>query len=129
MSLATRVGALWRNLTRSDRVERDLDAEIHATIDLLVDEKTRSGMRPEQARRAAAIELGGLEAVKEQVREARAGASVDSLLQDVRYAARTLRRAPMFALTAALSLGIGIAGNAVVFSVADAFLFRYPSGM
>jgi predicted permease len=129
VSLTSRAAALWRNLTRSERVEHDLDAELHATIDLLVAEKTRAGMRPDEARRAAAIELGGLEAVKERVREAKAGASVDSLVQDLRYGARTLRRTPMFALTAALSLGIGIAGNAVVFSVADAFLFRFPSGI
>jgi hypothetical protein len=76
-------------------------------------------MRPHDARRAAAIELGGLEAVKERVRDVKAGATVDSLVQDVRYATRTLRRAPMFALTATLSLGIGIAGNAVVFSLAE----------
>ena len=129
MSLASRAAALWRNLTRSERVERDLDAELHATFDLLVDEKARAGMRPADARRAAAIELGGLEAVKEQVRDVKAGASLDSVLQDVRYAAGTLRRTPMFALTAALSLGIGIAGSAVVFSVADALLLRYPSGI
>ena len=129
MSLTSRVAALWRNLTRSDRVEREIDDELHATFDLLVDEKTRAGMRPDAARRAAAIELGGFEAVKEQVRDARAGASLDSLLQDVRYAARTLRRTPMFALTAALSLGIGIAGSAVVFSLADGYLFRYPRGI
>ena len=60
MSLASRAAALWRNLTRSERAERDLDAELHATLDLLVDEKTRAGMRPADARRAAAIELGGL---------------------------------------------------------------------
>jgi hypothetical protein len=129
MSLASRTAALWRNLTRGERVERDLDAELHATFDLLVDEKTRAGMRPADARRAAAIDLGGLEAVKEQVRDVKAGASLDSVLQDVRYAARTLRRTPMFAATAALSLGIGIAGSAVVFSVADALLLRYPSGI
>jgi hypothetical protein len=64
MSLASRAAALWRNLTRSERVDRDLDAELQATFDLLVDEKTRAGLRPADARRAAAIELGGLEAVK-----------------------------------------------------------------
>jgi predicted permease len=118
-----------RNLLRGNRIERELDAELRATLDLLTSEKMRAGMRPDDARRAAALELGGLEPVKEQVREVKAGASIELLLQDLRYALRTLRRAPMFAFTAALSLGIGIAGNAVVFSVADAFLFRYPSGI
>jgi predicted permease len=118
-----------RNLLRGNRIERELDAELRATLDLLTSEKMRAGMRPDDARRAATLELGGLEPVKEQVREVKAGASIELLLQDLRYALRTLRRAPMFAFTAALSLGIGIAGNAVVFSVADAFLFRYPSGI
>ncbi len=112
-----------------DRVERDLDEEVRATFDLLVDEKIQAGMHPEDARRAAALELGGVEGVKQQVRDARAGASVDSLLQDVRYAARTLRRTPLFTLTAVLSLGIGIAGNAVVFSLADAYLLRNRPGI
>jgi hypothetical protein len=56
-----------------------------------------------------------LDLVKEQVRGVKAGAGVESLLQDLRYAARTVRRAPIVALTGVLSLGIGIAGNAVVF--------------
>ena len=129
MSLKSRATALWRNLLRSDRVEREIDAELRATVDLLAAEKMRAGMRADDARRAAAIELGGLEPVKEQVREVKTGVSIELLLQDLRYAVRTLRRTPMFALTAAISLGIGIAGNAVVFSVADAFLFRYPSGI
>ena len=129
MSLKSRATALLRNLLRSDRVEGEIDAELRATLDLLAAEKTRAGMGPDEARRAAAIQLGGLEPVKEQVREVKAGASIELLLQDLRYAVRTLRRTPMFAFTAALSLGIGIAGNVVVFSVADAFLFRFPSGI
>jgi putative ABC transport system permease protein len=129
VSLTSRAAALWRNLTRSDRVERDLDDELRTAFDLLVDEKTRAGMAPDDARRAAAIGLGGLEVVKEQVRDARAGATVDSLLQDLRYAVRTLGRTPMFAFTAALSLGIGIAGNAVVFSLADGYLLRQRPGV
>jgi predicted permease len=124
MLLTSRIAALWRNLTRRDRVERDLDEELRATFELLVHEKVTAGMRPADARRAAAIELGGLEPLKERVRQARAGAGVDSIFQDARYAVRVLRRSPAFAFTAVLSLGIGIAGNAVVFSLADAFILR-----
>jgi predicted permease len=129
MPLTSRIVALWRNLIRRDRVERDLDEELRATFELLVLEKVTAGMRPADARRAAAIELGGLEPLKEQVRQARAGASVSSIFQDARYAVRTLRRSPALALTAVLSLGIGIAGNAVVFSLAEAFLFRQRPGI
>ena len=129
MPVRSRVASLWRNLFHSDRVERDLDDEVRVTFELLVDEKIQGGMSRDAARRAAALELGGVESVKQQVRDRRAGAPVDSLLQDVRYAVRVLRRSPMFTLTAVLSLGLGIAGNAVVFSLADAYLFRNRPGI
>ena len=82
MSFYPRLAALWRNLTQRARVERDLDDELRAALDLLVAEKVRRGMPPEDARRAAALELGGLDVVKEQVRDARTGAGLESLLQD-----------------------------------------------
>ena len=129
MSVLPRLAALWRNLLHGTRVERELDDELRSTLDMLVDAKLRQGLRPEDARRAAAIELGGLAVVKQQVREAKAGAGVESLLQDLRYAIRALRRSPIFAMTAVLSLGVGIAGNAIVFGLADAYLFRYQPGL
>ena len=129
MSFYPRLSALWRNLTQRTRVERELDDELRAALDLLVTEKIRRGMPPDDARRAAALELGGLDLVKQQVRDVKAGAGFESFLQDLRYAGRTLRRAPIFALTGMLSLGIGIAGNAVVFSLADGYLFRDQPGI
>jgi predicted permease len=125
----SRFASLWRNLFDSVRVERDLDDEMRAMFELLVDEKIEAGMSREAARRAAALEMGGVESVKQQVRDRRAGALVDSLLQDVRYAGRALRRSPLFTLTAVLSLGLGIAGNAVVFSLADAYILRNRPGI
>src|SRR5438552_14612656 len=68
MSPLPRLSSLLRNLFRKDRVERDLDSEVSAYLDQLVEEKISAGMAPEQARRAARIELGGPEQVKEQVR-------------------------------------------------------------
>jgi predicted permease len=129
MSFYPRLAALWRNMTQRARVERDLDDELRASLDLLIAEKIRRGVPPADARRQAAIELGGVDLVKQQIRDVRAGSSVESLLQDLRYAARTLGRAPVFALTGVLSLGMGIAGNAVVFSLADEYLFRDPPGI
>ena len=129
MPFLPRLSALWRNLVHGRRVERELDDELRSTLDMLVAAKLRQGMQPDDARRAAAIELGGLAVVKQQVREAKAGAGVESLLQDLRYAARALGRSPVFALTAVLSLGVGIAGNAIVFGLADAYLFRYQPGL
>jgi predicted permease len=120
--------SFWRNLATRDRIERDLDEEMRVALELLVDEKTRAGMSPAEARRAAAIELR-IESVKEQVREVRAGAFIDTLLQDVRYAARLLRRNPVFTLTAALSLAIGIGATTTVFTVANGLLLRSAVGV
>ncbi len=120
---------LWRNLVHRDQIERDLDEEVQAHVELLVDEKIRAGMNPHAARRAAALELGGVDAVKEQVREIRSGAIAEQFLQDIRYAARLLRRNPIFTLTATLSLAIGIGANTTIFTVANALLFRPPAGV
>jgi putative ABC transport system permease protein len=125
----SRVGNLWRNLFHSGQVERDLDDEVRATFDLLVDEKVQAGMAVADARRVASLELGGVESVKQQVRDARAGALVESVLQDLRYAGRVLRRSPLFTLTAVVSLALAFAGNAVVFSLADAYLLRNRPGI
>jgi hypothetical protein len=118
------VFSLWRNLVHRDRIERDLDDEVRGALEILVEEKVRKGMRVDDARRTAALELGGVESVKGRVRDVRAGVTVDALLQDMRYALRTLRRAPVFVLTAVLSLGMGIGGNATIFSLADGLFFR-----
>jgi predicted permease len=127
--LLTRLRSIVRNVIRRDRVERDLDDEIRATFHLLVDEHLRAGMSPADARRRAMLALGGVEPVKQQVRDARGGALIDTLIHDLRYASRVLRRSPLFTLTAVLSLAIGIAGTTVVFSLADSFLFRNRPGV
>lgn len=121
--------SFWRNLLRRDRVERDLDDEVRATLDILIEEKVSAGMAPQDARRAAAIELGGVESVKEQIRDARSGAFLETFLQDLRYAARLLRRQPLFAATAALSLAIGIGATTTIFTVANGLLLRASAGV
>jgi putative ABC transport system permease protein len=129
VSVRSFLASLWRNLVHGHAVERDLDDEVRAAFELLVDEKIRAGLTPEDAHRAAAIELGGIEVVKQHVREARTGALVEALLQDVRYAARTLRDSPLFSLVAVASLAIGMAGTTVLFSVVDTFLIRARPGI
>ena len=121
--------SFWRNLLRRDRVEQDLDNEVRAALDILTEEKVTAGMTPQEARRAAAIELGGVESVKEQVRDVRSGAFLETFLQDLRYAARLLRRQPLFTATAALSLAIGIGATTTIFTVANGLLFRTPVGV
>jgi predicted permease len=120
----SRLASFWRNLRHRDRVDRDLDDEVRAVFDILVDEKIRGGLTPQAARRAATLELGRVDAITQQVREARAGAAVDALVTDVRYGARTLRANPGFTLVVVLSLAAGIGANSALFSVANALLLR-----
>src|ERR1700693_1159892 len=92
MSIIARFRSGVGNLFRKTRRDEDLDTEVRGYVDLLAEEKLCTGINPENARRAARIELGGIERVKEEVRKVRAGAWFDSLLQDLRYGTRTLRK-------------------------------------
>jgi predicted permease len=128
MPFLSRLQSLWRNLRHRDRVERELDEELRAYVDLLADEKVRAGMPPARARRAAIIEAG-VEPAKEAVRDARAGARADAFARDVRFALRMLRRSPLFSATAIVALALGIGANAALFSLARALLVQGRPGV
>jgi len=124
MPAYTRIISILQSLFRKEELDRDLDEELSSYLDLLTEEKVRAGMSPEQARRAARLELGGIEQVKEKVREKRLGAGLDTLLQDIRYAVRTLRKNAGFAVVAILILAIGIGATTALFSTIHTALLR-----
>jgi putative ABC transport system permease protein len=113
-----------RNLFHKKRVERELDEELREFVEANAAEKMRSGMNREQAYREARMELGGMEALKESVREATWESWVETLWSDVRFGFRLLRFNPIFAITAILSLALGIGANTAIFQLIDAVRLR-----
>ena len=124
MPMLAKALSFFRNLFLFGRRDSDLDQEIRSHLEMLIDENIRAGMPPKEAARAARMELGGSEQVKEQVREIRMGNWIRSVASDCRYGARQLRKNPGFAVVAIVTLAVAIGANAVVFSALDAFLLR-----
>jgi predicted permease len=111
-------------LLRTRSLDRDLDRELRAHLDLLTDDLMRSGLSREEATRRARISLGGVEQIKEASRDARGTRFIQDWWQDTRYAFRALRRAPGFSAAAILTLALGIGANTAVWSVLDALVLR-----
>jgi predicted permease len=122
--MISRLCALWKNLFHSNQVESDLDEELRAYEALLSAEKMRAGITVEEAQREARREMGGADQIKQRVRDIRAGALVDRVIQDVRYAVRTLAKNPAFSTVAILTLALGIGANTAMFSLLDQVVLR-----
>src|SRR5688572_22238892 len=108
----------------SSKSERELAEEIESHLQLHVDDNLRAGMTPVEARRRAVIALGGIEGTKEAYRERRGLPALESLVRDVRYGLRTLRKSPGFALAGIVILGLGIGVNTAIFTIVNAVVLR-----
>ncbi len=109
---------------RDGDMDRELDAEIESHLELAIEENVRRGMAPDEARRQAMLRFGAVASAHEEHRDARLLPIVDTLLQDLRFAARTCRRNRAFTVVAVLILAIGIGANIAVFSVVDTIMLR-----
>ena len=109
---------------RTGDFDRELDEELESHLAMLVEDNVHRGMSPERARRQALIRLGNRESTKELHRRARGLPMIETVLQDLRYTLRTLRRDLGFTVFAVLIVGLGIGASATVFSVVNAILLR-----
>src|SRR5260370_5046113 len=124
MRLAAKIKRLLANLVGRNRLETTVEAELRGYMDEMMERKICQGILPAEARRQALLEAGGLDQVKEQVRDTWLGSGIETTIRDVHYAVRTLRRSPGFTITALLSLALGIGANTAIFSILHALVLR-----
>jgi predicted permease len=112
----------FQRLIARKQMEIELDKELHFHFEAQVADKLRAGVSESEARRLTRIEFGGIEQIKEDCRESRGTMWLESIVQDLRYSLRQLRKSPGFAIIAIGSLALGIGANTMIFTIASQVL-------
>lgn len=130
MRIVRKIKRFVANLARRQQAEDTLDVELRTYADEMAERNLRRGMNPEEALRQALVEIGGVEQIKEEVRDAWLGHNIETTIQDLRYAWRSLLRSPGFTVVVLVTLALGIGSNLTMFGLIRAVLWRplpYPA--
>ncbi|MGC2527565.1 MAG: ABC transporter permease [Candidatus Acidiferrum sp.] len=115
----------WLNrIFRKEQSEKQLDAELRFHLEKQLPDYIASGMPPEEARRRAHLDFGGLESIKQQTRESRRGNSLETFFQDLSHGARLLKKSPFLTAIIVITLALGIGVNTAIFSALNGWLLR-----
>ena len=114
----------WLRLLNKSRADKQLDSELRFHIERHIADNIAAGMSLEEARRLARLEFGSLDQVKEDCHGAHRGHFIDTLIQDVRYGLRALRKSPGYTAAGIITLALGIGANTAIFSMVDTIMFR-----
>jgi hypothetical protein len=125
----SRARSFLRRAFHRDRVEQELDEEVRAYFEIVAERGRARGLSETNARRAERLRFEGPEQVKHRVREVRVGASIETAVQDIRYAWRLLAKSPGFTFFAVMTIALGLGANAAIFTMVDGVLLKstgYP---